>query len=144
MGLWWNTNRAYTNFVIRGEFKQSGYGADSGIFVRFPDPKNDPWNAVKQGHEIEIGDPNPENPTWRTGSIYPFKASNLLNIRPPGEWNFYEIICENQTYSVWINGELVTTWTDDKARSASGHIGLQNYPDSLTVEHRNIRIKDLP
>lgn len=144
MGLWWFPGRQYTNFVMRGEFRQSGYGADSGIFVRFPDPKNDPWNAVKEGHEIEIGDPNPADPTWRTGSIYPFKASKLLNICPPAEWNDYEIICEDQNYSVWINGELVTTWTDPKGRSKAGYIGLQNYNDGMVVEHRNIRIKDLP
>lgn len=144
MGLWWFNARQYTNFVLRGEFKQSGYIADSGIYVRFPDPKGDPHNAIKAGHEIEIGDPDPEIPTWRTGSIYPFKASRRANTKPPGEWNTYEIICEDQHYAVWLNNELVTTWTDDKKRTTHGHLGLQNYNDNMTVSFRNLRIKTLP
>jgi len=74
MGLWRYSARQFTNFVLRGEFIQEQEIADSGVFVRFPDPKDDPWNAVHQGHEMEIGDPNPKDPTWRTGSIYPFQA----------------------------------------------------------------------
>ena len=53
MGLWWHAGRAFTNFVLRGEFMQEQDIADSGVFVRFPDPGNDPWAAVHQGHEVE-------------------------------------------------------------------------------------------
>src|SRR5881394_3028164 len=54
MGLWWYAGRTFTNFVLRGEFLQEQPIADSGVFLRFPDPKTDPWNAVRQGHEMEI------------------------------------------------------------------------------------------
>jgi hypothetical protein len=144
MGLWWHTNRAFTNFVLRGEFVQEQDIADSGVFVRFPHPGNDPWNAVKQGHEFEIGDPNPEKPTWRTGSIYPFKASTTANARPLGQWNQFEMVCINHDYSVRLNGKLVTTWSDPKQRSASGYLGLQNYNDGKTVRFRGLRVKELP
>jgi hypothetical protein len=143
MGLWWYKKRMFRNFVLRGEFLQEQPIADSGIYVRFPDPGDDPWNAVKLGHEIEIGDPHPEKPTWRTGSIYPFQPSAMANTRPIGEWNAYEIVCIGHDYSVRINGQLVTTWTDRKQRSAEGFIGLQNYYDGKTVRHRNLRIKEL-
>lgn len=144
MGLWWYSGRQYTNFILRGEFVQEQEIADSGIFLRFPDPKNDPWNAVHQGHEMEIGDPEPNDPTWRTGSIYPFKASDKASTRPVGQWNQYEITCIDQNYSVRINGELILKWTDPKSRTRSGYIGLQNYNDGKTVRHRNLRIKELP
>src|SRR5215472_1744394 len=144
MGLWWYAGRQFTNFVLRGEFVQEQEIADSGVFLRFPDPKDDPWNAVRQGHEMEIGDPNPKDPTWRTGSIYPFKASLKANTRPPGQWNNYEITCHGQNYSVRINGLLVLEWTDPQQRTRSGYIGLQNYNDGKTVKHRNLRIKELP
>ena len=143
MGLWWYAARAFTNFVLRGEFLQEQEIADSGVFVRFPDPGNDPWDAVKHGHEMEIGDTNPENPTWRTGSIYPFHASAVANTKPPGQWNQYEIVCRGHDYSVRINGKLVNTWTDATKRSLSGFIGLQNYPDQKIVRHRNLRVKEL-
>src|SRR5947207_922611 len=129
MGLWWYAGRQFTNFVLRGEFVQEQEIADSGVFLRFPDPKTDPWNAVRQGHEMEIGDPEPKDPTWRTGSIYPFQASLKANTRPPGQWNNYELSCNGQDYSVRINGELVLNWTDPKQRTRSGYVGLQNYND---------------
>lgn len=97
MGLWWHTNRMFTNFVLRGEFVQEQPIADSGVFVRFPDPGQDPWVAVKQGQEFEIGDPLPENPAWRTGSMYPFKAAAKANPRPVGEWNTFELVCPATT-----------------------------------------------
>lgn len=143
MGLWWYAGRQFTNFVLRGEFVQEQEIADSGVFLRFPDPKDDPWNAVHQGHEMEIGDPKPKDPTWRTGSIYPFKASTKANTKPVGEWNEYEITCIGQQYSVRINGEQVLTWTDPKTRTSSGYVGLQNYNDGKTVRHRNLRVKEL-
>jgi hypothetical protein len=144
MGLWWYAGHQFTNFVLRGEFVQEQDLADSGVFVRFPDPGNDPWVAVKQGHEMEIGDPNPEKPTWRTGSMYPLKASSKANTKPAGQWNEFEMVCLGHDYSVRINGQLVTTWTDLAQRSVAGHIGLQNYNDGKSVRFRNLRAKDLP
>jgi pectate lyase len=144
MGLWWYAARPFTNFVLRGEFLQEEPLADSGVFIRFPDPGNDPWEAVHKGHEVEIGDPQPEDPTWRTGSIYPFCASLRANTRPAGEWNTYQIACVRHHYAVWINGDMVTAWVDPGRRSRHGFLGLQNYDDAKTVRHRNLRIKDLP
>ncbi len=143
MGLWWFSGRAFTNFVLRGEFLQEQPAADSGVFLRFPDPGSDPWVAVKKGHEMEVGDPKAENPTWHTGSIYPFQAPVASASKPVGQWNEYEIVCRGQNYSVRLNRKLVTTWTDATQRTASGYIGLQNYDDGKTVRHRNIRVKEL-
>jgi hypothetical protein len=143
MGLWWYSGRSFTNFVLRGEFLQEDPVADSGVFVRFPDPGNDPWVAVKQGHEMEIGDNKAENRTWHTGSIYPFKAPALDATKPAGTWNTYEIVCRGQNYSVRLNGKLVTTWTDRKERTTSGFIGLQNYNDGKIVRHRNLRVREI-
>jgi hypothetical protein len=143
MGLWWYSGRQFTNFVLRAEFLQTDRIADSGVFVRFPDPGSDPWNAVKYGHEMEIGDPNPEKPTWRTGSMYPFHPSITANTKPPGQWNTYEIVCRSHNYTVSINDKVVTTWTDTTQRSLSGFIGLQNYDDGHSVRHRNLRIKEI-
>ncbi len=143
MGLWWYAGRQYGDFVLRGEFMQEDPIADSGVFVRFPDPGQDPWIAVNQGHEMEIGDPEPKDPTWRTGSIYPFCASTKANTGPLGQWNRYEIACVGQRYRVRINGEIVLDWTDPQQRTIRGYIGLQNYNDSKTVRHRKLRIKAL-
>ena len=143
MGLWWYSGRPFTNFVTRGEFLQEHDVADSGVFLRFPDPGNDPWVAVKKGHEMEIGDPNPEKPTWRTGAMYPFHAPVAANTKPAGQWNSYEIVCQGHDYSVRINDKVVNTWSDTTKRTLSGFIGLQNYNDRKTVRFRNLRVKDI-
>lgn len=143
MGLWWYSAQRFGDFILRGEFVQEQPIADSGVFLRFPDPGNDPWNAVHKGHEMEIGDPDPKDPTWRTGSIYPFAASSKANTKKPGEWNAYEIECVKHLYVVRINGVEVTRWTDAKERTLRGYVGLQNYDDKKTVRHRNVRVKPL-
>ena len=117
--------------------------ADSGVFLRFPDPGNDPWSAVKKGHEMEIGDPSPEKPTWRTGAMYPFHAPLSANTKAVGQWNNYEIVCQGHNYSVRMNGKVVNTRTDAAERTLNGFVGLQNYDDGKTVQHRNLRVKEL-
>jgi hypothetical protein len=144
MGLWWYTRRQFANFVLRGEWLQEEDDADSGVFLRFPDPGNDPWVAVQKGHEMEIGEARPSKPVNATGSIYPFQAPSAVPVKPRGGWNSYEITCTGHNYAVRINGQLVNTWTDPKARSLEGYIGLQNYDDGKTVRHRRLRIKELP
>ena len=144
MGLWWHTNRMFTNFVVRGEWRMDNRESDSGVFLRFPNPGQDPWVAVKRGHEMEIGDdPAGKEPAWSTGSLYPFQAPTRVPTKPIGEWNSYEIIAIGQTYVVRINGETVTVWTDSQQRTAAGYIGLQNYQEGKGACHRRLRIKEL-
>lgn len=148
MGLWWYKARKYKDFVLRGEYQQEKDGkSDSGVFVRFPDPGNDPMIAVKQGHEMEIGVGVPAKDA--TGSIYPFQSPTWLPLKPPGEWNGYEIACVGRVYDVRLNGHLVNRFVDDQQRPLEGYVGLQNYPFTRppydrTVRHRNVRIKELP
>lgn len=145
MGLWWHTNQMFTNFVLRGEWRMDNRESDSGVFVRFPDPGRDPWNAVRNGHEMEIGDdPEGKDKHWQTGALYPFQAPIRVPTRPIGEWNAFELICTGQQYLVRVNGELVNTWTDENKRTTHGYIGLQNYQEGKNTQHRNLRIKELP
>ncbi|HYZ20908.1 MAG TPA: DUF1080 domain-containing protein [Rhodopila sp.] len=84
----------------------------SGVFVRFPNPGNDPQVAVNQGYEIQIDDlGQPDNaPIHRTGAIYNFAAPSRLASRLMGEWNDLEIRVQGQNYTVTLNGEQVTTF----------------------------------
>ena len=145
MGLWWYTNRTFTNFVVRGDWRFENRESDTGVFVRFPDPGQDPWNAIKHGHELELGDdPEGKDPTWRSGTLYPFQPPTHVPAKPVGEWNSYEFAAIGHTYVVRINGETVTVWTDPKQRSTAGYIGLQNYQEGKGAQHRQLRIKELP
>ena len=148
MGLWWYKARMFKDFVLRGEYLQEKGGmSDSGIFVRFPDPGSNPMVAVKQGHEMEIGESAPAKNA--TGSIYPFQSPAWAPLKPHGEWNSYEITCIGRTYDIRLNGHLVNRFVDDQQRPLEGYVGLQNYPYTKapydrTVRHRNVRIKELP
>ena len=143
MGLWWYTNRMFTNFVLRGEWSQEGPESDSGVFVRFPNPANDPWIAVRQGHEFEIGETTPKLAKDGTGAFYPFHGPASVPVKPWGQWNTYELVCIGRNYSLRLNGQLVNTWTDDQQRPLAGYVGLQNYPYKQAVKHRGLRIKPL-
>lgn len=140
MGLWWYRGKQYGDFILRGEFLQERE-SDSGIFLRFPAPGHDPWNAVVQGHEVEIGEPHPSRDS--TGAIYPFQGPTELPLRPDGEWNDYEIRCVGKRYRVTLNGKLINDYEDSAGRPLRGYIGLQNYPYPGKVRHRNLRIKEI-
>src|SRR6476661_5377406 len=70
MGLLWYTTEMPDKFTLKLEFKTSRKEDNSGVFVRFPDPGNDPWVAVKEGYEIQICDTEKGK---QTGSIYNFQ-----------------------------------------------------------------------
>ncbi|MFL6423823.1 MAG: DUF1080 domain-containing protein [Nitrososphaeraceae archaeon] len=56
MGLLWYTKKKYKDFVLRIDWKVSRTNDNSGIFIRFSNPDNDPWIAVNTGYEIQIDD----------------------------------------------------------------------------------------
>ncbi len=136
MGLLWN-DRPLANFTAHVEYKVEKASANSGVFVRFPDPGNDPWVAVNQGHEIQICDTEPHN---HTGAIYNFKDSTSIPTRPVGEWNDLDITVVDRHYAVSVNGTQVNDYTSE--RGLKGFLGLQNHWDAVTF--RKVTVTELP
>jgi len=66
-------------------------------------------------------------------------------LKPPGQWNTYEVVVSGQRIRVFLNGALVNDFTGtDPARDLTrGHIGLQNHGDGDDVWFRDIRVKEL-
>ncbi|CAN5868702.1 hypothetical protein BH23PLA1_BH23PLA1_41340 [soil metagenome] len=140
MGMLWYAERPFKDFVLRLEYQVARPRDNSGVFVRFPNPPESPWDAVNQGYEIQICDS--ESPEHRTGAIYSFKGPDKdPPTRSPGEWNNYEIAVEGQKYTIKLNGETINTF--EGSRGESGYIGLQNHDDRSIVRFRNIQIKPL-
>lgn len=139
LGMLWLSKQRFRNFVLRLEWMALHADDNSGIFVRFPDPGNDPWIAVHHGYEVQIDDA--ADPLHQTGAIYGFAAPDTLASKPVGQWNSYEIEVVDQRYTVTLNGETVTTF--DGKRGTEGFIGLQNHGAGSRVAFRNIRIKTL-
>ena len=136
MGLLWN-DRVFTNFIAHVEFKTEKHEDNSGVFVRFPDPGNDPWVAVNKGHEIQICETEEHN---RTGAIYNFQDSSSLPIKPLGEWNTMDIKVVGRAYTVTLNGKVVNEFVSP--RSLKGMIGLQNHWGA--VSFRKVTVEELP
>ena len=137
MGLLWY-DRPLANFTAHVEYKVEKPSDNSGVFVRFPDPGNDPWVAVNQGHEIQICDTEPHN---HTGAIYNFQDSTAVPVKPTGEWNDLDITVVGRHYTVSLNGKQINDYTDT-TRGEKGFLGLQNH--FSPVSFRKVTVTDLP
>jgi Domain of Unknown Function (DUF1080) len=140
VGLLWYSERIFNNFMLRLEWKVSNEGDNSGVFIRFPDPDDNPNIAVTEGYEVQLDD-KAGDPIHQTGAIYDFAAPSKIVSRPPGEWNKMEIRAQGQSYTVTINGQRVTEFTG--SRMTEGYIGLQAHDDESKVSFRNIMIKEI-
>jgi hypothetical protein len=69
------------------------------------------------------------------------KAAALLK---EGDWNRLRVQAEGNTFTVWLNGEQVSSYTNEKY-AAPGPIGLQIHGGLvMKVEYRDIRALELP
>ncbi len=60
-------------------------------------------------------------------------------VRPPGEWNVYEITAKGPVVSLWVNG--ATIGQIDNVPSEPGYIGLG--AEGFYIEFRNVQVKAL-
>jgi hypothetical protein len=135
MGLLWYAERAFRDFVLDVDWQVARVEDNSGVFVRFPDPGDDPWAAVDGGYEIQIHDAAPE-PIRQTGGIYSFAAPSAIATNLPGAWNHYAIECVGERYTVVLNGLEVTRFTG--SRAPEGYVGLQNHDAQSRVRFRRV------
>ncbi|NIP24127.1 MAG: DUF1080 domain-containing protein [Phycisphaerae bacterium] len=133
---WLRSEKQYSDFVLRLEFRFLEPEQDGGVFVR-SNTAGDNWPDRK--YEVQI-----EN-TERMAKI--FGADHDLNVelaqkalKPTGEWNEYEIKLIGSKTEVRLNGELVSK-SDKMNGLTHGYIGLQG--ENGAHEYRNFRIKDL-
>lgn len=133
------TSQSYTNFILELEVRWSGE-IDSGVMMRSPEIqvqfgisrslKRDMTGAfylAKHPVNSQVGYPDAGHPK---GIEKIFKAD---------AWNKFRIEAKGDTFTVWLNGEQISQYTD--ARYAGGApIGLQVHPGlKMKVEFRNIR-----
>ena len=146
MGLLWYAAQEFQSYSLKLDWKLVA-DHNSGIFVGFPNPGNDPWVAVNQGYEIQID--ATDEPDRTTGAIYSFQGADpqavAAALRPVPEWNSYEIRVVGQTIEVFLNGVLVNEFVNAApARDlAQGFIGLQNHGPGETVYYRDIQIRPI-
>ncbi|WP_324649951.1 ThuA domain-containing protein [Georgenia sp. H159] len=172
LGMLWYEAEEFEDFSLKLQFRDVSEGdayANSGVFVRFPDPtaeeqpecgegQSEAWVAISCGHEIQLYD-GPTGEPQKTGSVYNFDPVGLddAGVTPKGEWNDYEIRVVGQQYTILRNGEVINEFENspgqessragdpptDLRQFASGFIGLQNHGNNDLMEFRNVRVMDL-
>ena len=142
MGLFWFGALMFRDFVLRLDWQVHRRDDNSGIFIRFPDPGDDPWIAVREGYEIQIYDEDWDDRRQVTGAVYDLAPPSHFASLPPGEWNQFEIEARGPVITVVLNGEVVIPGYSGNRR-VEGFIGVQNHDDLSRVAFRNIRIREL-
>ena len=139
-GVAWFTKRTFSDFVLKAEFTRNAPVFNSGIRLRFPDPKDDPRSVTEQGYEVAIESLNPKGDAqFPSGSIFGFQRASAFPQRD-SNWNEFEITAIGQKYTVKLNGVVVNEFIG--SRLPSGYVGLENHRVG-PVQFRNVRIKDL-
>ncbi|MFH1923400.1 MAG: family 16 glycoside hydrolase [Planctomycetota bacterium] len=149
----------YGDFVLRLEFRLEP-GANSGVLIRSPQQ----GRLAYTGMEIQIlDDSHPPfaalehtRPWALTGAVFGVVAPKLGHLKPAGQWNSMEILCQGPEVKITLNGVRVVDAALDEIASRttpdgqdhpgllrkSGYIGFYGYLGRGRVEYRNIRIND--
>jgi hypothetical protein len=182
LGLLYYAAQPFSNFTLKVEFRMTVGDENSGVFVRFRDPRqrvpdrndatktydytNKAFVGVDTGFELQIDDlarGNPQTGTpdglddSRTGAVYHIPIGNQpgqqVYQRPaklvPGDWNTYAITVQGDAYTVVLNGQQTSIFTNTdvyrgrpaSAVASSGCVGIQSHTGRVVF--RNIRIKAL-
>ena len=140
LGLFYYTQHTFGDFVLRFQFRLNRLDDNSGVFVRFRDPRqpvpdrrnphisypydNQAWVPVTTGFEVQIDELARGNPDGldihRTGAIYGIPlgvdAGQQSYRRAPtlrtGEWYSGEIKVIGDSYAVSLNGQLTTSFVN--------------------------------
>ncbi|PRX46582.1 F5/8 type C domain-containing protein [Prauserella shujinwangii] len=142
LGMLWYSAEAFGDFSLKLQFRDiapEGHRANSGVFVRFPDPRtpldqrpgsscgtrgsardSQAWVAIYCGHEVQIYDGESGEPQ-KTGSIYNFDQvyHGRAGVTPKNQWNDYEIRVVGQHYTIIRNGKVINEFDNTPGKQSS-------------------------
>ncbi|NHE58003.1 3-keto-disaccharide hydrolase [Cyclobacterium plantarum] len=132
--LW--TKKEYADFVFQMDFLMGTGTVDSGIFLR----------SEKDQIQIGISGSLQRDMTgspYIPGKSYPVEAEGVADVLQLDDWNTMKVRLVDQTYTVWINGEEVMTYTSENMPE-KGPIGLQLHPNNeMSITFKNIMVGKL-
>lgn len=151
------TEKEYSDFVLRFEFKMPPDGSNNGLGIRAPLE----GDAAYQGMELQILDEKAALAgKWGKlqdgqyhGSVYLVAPAKRGAMKPAGQWNVQEVTAKGRQITVVLNGQTILDFNLDTVKDpeilkkhpgvlrTSGHIGFLGHNDY--IEFRNIRIKEL-
>ena len=132
--LW--TEKSYANFILQADFLMGDGTVDSGFFLRSED---DQVQIGISGSLKRDMTGSPYIPKLR----YPVEAKGVKDILKPKDWNTMKIKAVGKTYTVWLNGVEVMTYTSENM-ATTGPIGIQLHPgNEMSISYKNIRLAEL-
>jgi len=96
---------------------------------------------AKVGERVEIKPDGKTEVVGKTGEAEKLTAGVKLK-----EWNDYEVVALGNMVVQFINGQMMSQFTDNQAdkRAADGLIGLQLHAgEAMKVEFKNLRVRDM-
>lgn len=132
--LW--TEKKYENFILQADFLMGDGVVDSGFFLR---SENDQVQIGISGSLKRDMTGSPYIPKLR----YPVEAKGVKELLKLKDWNTMKIKVVDKTYTVWLNGVEVMTYTSENMVS-SGAIGIQCHPgNEMSISYRHIKLAAL-
>ena len=167
LGVLWYSRKSFRDFILKLDWRAFSQEANSGIFLRMPQPDGLDEAFYNSSIEVQIDEQgyDPEqhihgSPLYKTGAVYavfPARAWSARVVQPrstgiSGYWNSCEIKVQGNRIEVRMNGLLVANGTfatllsmnapaSGQSKRSAGFIGLQSHTE--VVQFRNIRIKTL-
>lgn len=152
------TAKEYANFILRLQIKLDP-GGNNGVGIRTQ--VSDAPHLY--GMEIQVlddayyadGDPFELKDYQHHGSIYGVVPAKTGHLKPTGEWNDEEIVCDGRHVKVTLNGVVIVDADLDQVvpvdgqehpglKFERGHIGLHAHGNyGAEVFFRNLRLKEL-
>ena len=133
-GLWIFTEVAFSDFVLRLQFRAKDPTANSGVFLRC---QHLPNGFLREACQVQIGNYPPGQPT---GSIFGKQSAIELPLRGKDQWNDLEIIAQGPQCIVSLNGVRVNVF--EAAPDSQGYLAFQNHMDGV-IQLRRVRIRPL-
>jgi putative heme-binding domain-containing protein len=152
--------KEWGDFVLSLDFKITPK-CNSGVFIRTSPLEPRPGKDIGfNGIEVAIDDTKTAD-HHDTGAIYDLVKPSHNAMKPVGEWNHMEIICDGPLIFVYVNGEItifmdLDQWTEKNKRPdgsahkfdiaytdhpRKGYIGLQDHGGDCW--YKNIMIREL-
>jgi len=153
------TKKKYANFVLRLQIKMDP-GGNNGVGIRTRIDKS----PHLHGMEIQVledayyadGDPIELKDYQHHGSIYGVVPAQTGHLKPAGQWNDEQIVCNGRHVQVTLNGVVIVDADLDEVEPLdhqehpgldyeAGRISLHAHGNyGAEVFFRNIRVKELP
>ncbi len=143
-GTFWYSAKQFQAYSLKLDWKMDG-DDNSGVFIGHP-TTSVAGSSTSGGFEVQIDATDVTDRT--TGAIYRRQAADTAArdaaLNPPGSWNTYELLVQDERVQVFLNGVEINDFTNtDTSRTLAGYIGIQNHGVGDDVSFRNIRIKEL-